>query len=79
MVVWTTVFALEEREVAGFWMCSIPRVSKVCLTPLCSKERPTSLAVFTNRKKPKEDFCFYFLKRSKNVKIAFSICFAASC
>lgn len=39
--------------------------------------RKTLVPVFANRKEFEEDFCFYEKKRK--VKIAISICFAASC
>ena len=54
-----------------------PCYPKVRFTPLCFYERPTLVPVFANPGKSAEDFCFY--GKMQQAKIAFSICFAASC
>lgn len=45
--------------------------------PICFYERPTLIPVFANRKKSEEGFHFY--EKRWKAKIAFSVCFAATC
>lgn len=45
---------VSKREMQVF-----PHLPKVCVMPLHFSKRPTLVAVFTNQKKPEEDFHFY--------------------
>lgn len=53
-----------------------PHFSKVRFLPLHFYKRPTFVPAFANRKKSKENFCFY--NKRQKTKIAVSICFAMS-
>ena len=54
----------------------LPLFSKVHFAPLYSYERPTSVHVFANPKKPQEDFHFYRKTGKQKQHLA---CFAAAC
>lgn len=55
----------------------ISRASKVCPMPLCNYKRPTFVPDFANEKITEEDFYFYE-KKVRGEKIAFSMGFAVS-
>lgn len=67
-------------ESSGSCPCYIgmPLLSKVCLTPLLFREKPTITPVFSNVKKFEDNFHFHTQKKkTEKLKIALSLYFVA--